>query len=110
MSSRPVRPAHYAWAVLLLSVAVSLRLSAADAPTAVISGPATVNYGKGIVVSGAGSVAASGRQLVQYIWRLDDGDPVVTTVPTFTFHFDPAHPFAVGPHDVQLVVRDDFGD
>jgi PKD repeat protein len=110
MSSRPVRLAHYVWAVLLLSVAVSLRLSAEDAPTAVITGPAAVNYGKGFVVSGAGSVAASGRRLVQYIWRLDDGNPIVTAVPTLTFNWDPAHPFTVGPHDVELVVRDDFGD
>jgi hypothetical protein len=104
-------PVKCAWTVLFLCVAVSLsRLSAEDAPTAVIGGPSTVDYGQDIVVSGAGSVAGSGRRLVDFTWRLDGGSPIRTEVPAVTFHADPAHPFAAGPHEVELVVRDDFGD
>ncbi|HZI81113.1 MAG TPA: PKD domain-containing protein [Vicinamibacterales bacterium] len=103
-----------AWRLLPVTafgVVVALaHVAAENAPTAVITAPATVAYGQAIVVSGANSVAASGRHVREYIWRFDGGNPIQTDVPTFTFPFDPAHPFAVGPHEVELVVGDDFGD
>ena len=102
-----------AWRLLPVTafgVVVALaHVAAENAPTAVISAPATVAYGQAIVVSGANSVAASGRHIREYIWRFEAGSDS-TDVPTLTFLFDPAHPFAVGPHEVELVVGDDFGD
>ena len=78
------------------------------APVAVLDAPRTVAYGQDITVSGARSSSPSAI-IVEYIWTLDDGTPVETAAPTHTFTADPAHPLAVGPHTVRLVVVNSAG-
>ena len=80
----------------------------AAAPVAVLDAPATVAYGQDITVSGARSSSPS-AVIVKYIWTFDDGIPIETPAPTYTFAFDPARPFVVGPHTVRLIVVDSAG-
>jgi hypothetical protein len=80
----------------------------APAPVAVLDAPATVACGHDITVSGARSCSPSAI-IIKYIWTLDGGTPIETALPTYTFAADPAHPFAVGPHTVRLVVVDSAG-
>jgi hypothetical protein len=78
-------------------------------PTAVATAPATVPFGQSFTASGVNSVDFDGT-IVDYVWRLDGGSPVVTDVPTFTFVFSLASPLPLGVHTVSLVVRDDHGN
>lgn len=79
-----------------------------SAPTAVITTRSIVGFGDDLVVSGERSFDIGGA-VVRYEWRLDGGTPVITLVPAFTFAADPARPFAIGYHVVDLVVTDDSG-
>jgi hypothetical protein len=90
-------------------VVVAVGIAAVVAPSAVITGPASVSFGDDISVSGANSVADVGRSIVEYRWRLDAGNVIVENDPLHTFSFNVATPFAVGEHTVELVVVDDFG-
>jgi hypothetical protein len=78
-------------------------------PTAVVTVPATVPFGQSFTASGVSSVDFDGT-IVDYVWRLDGGSPIVTDVPTFTFVFSLASPLPLGAHTVSLVVRDDDGN
>ncbi len=85
--------------------------AAADtlAPTAVLDAPVTIDLGQDLAVSGARSSDVGGT-IAAYVWGLDSQPPVQTTTPAFAFAFDPVAPLTVGPHTVQLTVRDDSGN
>jgi len=87
----------------------TVRVVDSGAPTAVLEAPATVPFGQDITVSGARSVDIEGS-VARYRWTLDGGIPIETAAPAFTFVDDPANPFAVGAHVVELVVVDDAGN
>ncbi|MBP7777848.1 MAG: PxKF domain-containing protein [Acidobacteria bacterium] len=79
------------------------------APTAVIDVPAFIRYGDPITASGARSFDVGGR-ITRYDWTLDGLGLVSTDMPTVSFPFNPAAPFAPGLHTIELAVTDDSGN
>lgn len=83
-------------------IAVSWQLTAAQPPTAIISGPSQGVAGQPITFSAANSTAAPGRRIVRTEWRFGDGSGAEGV------QVDKVYASA-GAFDVTLVVTDDAG-
>lgn len=83
-------------------IAVSWQLTAAQPPTASISGPSQGVAGQPITFSAANSTAAPGRQIVRTEWRFGDGTGAEGVEVNKTYS-------SPGAFDVTLVVTDDAG-
>jgi hypothetical protein len=78
------------------------------APTAVLSGPASIAEGDDLPMDGSQSIDPVGR-IVGYEWTLEGFAPVATAASTFTFTHT-GYPLTPGRYVVQLVVVDDSGN
>jgi hypothetical protein len=79
-----------------------------EAPTAILTAPASIQAGADLTVSGANSIDVGG-QIIRYRWQLDAFAVVETTTSSFTFAAA-TYPLAPGTHRVTLVVVDDSGN
>jgi hypothetical protein len=94
---------------LSTSASATVRVLDQSAPTAIIDAPALVAHGADITASGGRSVDVGGR-IIEYMWRLGGGVPIVLDVPGVTFDVSPGTPLAPGPHVLELIVTDDSGN